>query len=40
MARYTVPKTRIARKFGEALFGADTVLSKEHYPPGQHGKSR
>ena len=32
MARYTGPKTRIARKFGEAIFGADKVLSKKNYP--------
>ncbi len=40
MARYTGPKTRIARKFGEAIFGADKILSKKNYPPGQHGNSR
>ena len=40
MARYTGPKSRIARKFGEAIFGADKVLSKRNYPPGQHGTSR
>ena len=40
MARYTGPKTRIARKFGEAIFGADKVLSKKNFPPGQHGNSR
>lgn len=40
MARYTGPKTRIARKFGEPIFGADKVLSKKNYPPGQHGNSR
>ncbi len=40
MARYTGPKTRIARKFGEAIFGADKVLSKKNYPPGQHGNTR
>ena len=40
MARYTGPKTRIARKFGEAIFGADKVLSKKNYPPGHHGNSR
>lgn len=40
MARYTGPKTRIARKFGEGIFGADKVLSKKNYPPGQHGNSR
>ena len=38
MARYTGPKSRIARKFGEGIFGADKVLSKKNYPPGQHGK--
>ena len=32
MARYTGPKTRIARKFGEAIFGPDKVLSKKNYP--------
>ena len=40
MARYTGPRTRIARKFGEAIFGADKVLAKKNYPPGQHGNSR
>ena len=40
MPRYTGPKSRIARKFGEAIFGADKVLSKRNYPPGQHGNSR
>ena len=40
MARYIGPKSRIARKFGEAIFGADKVLSKKNYPPGQHGNSR
>jgi len=40
MARYTGPKTRIARKFGEAIFGPDKVLSKKNYPPGQHGNMR
>ncbi|MCD8265133.1 MAG: 30S ribosomal protein S4 [Tannerellaceae bacterium] len=40
MARYTGPKTRIARKFGEAIFGPDKVLSKKNYPPGQHENSR
>lgn len=37
MARYTGPKTKIARKFGEAIFGEDKVLAKKNYPPGQHG---
>ena len=40
MARYTGPKSRIARKFGEAIFGADKVLSKKNYAPGQHGHGR
>jgi small subunit ribosomal protein S4 len=40
MARYTGPKTRIARKLGEPIFGADKVLSKKNYPPGQHGLNR
>ncbi len=40
MARYTGPKTRIARRFGEAIFGPDKVLSKRNYPPGQHGNNR
>ena len=40
MARYTGPKSRIARKFGEGIFGADKVLSKKNYPPGQHGNAR
>lgn len=40
MARYTGPKSRIARKFGEPIFGEDKVLSKKNYPPGQHGNNR
>jgi len=40
MARYTGPKTKIARKFQEAIFGPDKVLSRKNYPPGQHGNSR
>ena len=40
MARYTGPKSRIARKFGEAIYGEDKVLSKKNYPPGQHGVNR
>ena len=40
MARYTGPKTKIARKFGEPIFGEDKVLEKRNYPPGQHGNSR
>lgn len=40
MARYTGPKTKIARKFGEPIFGDDKVLAKKNYPPGQHGQNR
>lgn len=40
MARYIGPKSKIARKFGEAIFGPDKVLSKKNYPPGQHGNNR
>lgn len=40
MARYIGPKSKIARKFGEAIFGPDKVLSKKNYPPGQHGNTR
>ena len=37
MARYTGPSTKIARKFGEPIFGADRNFEKRNYPPGQHG---
>ncbi len=40
MARYIGPKTKIARKFGEPIFGPDKVLEKKNYPPGQHGQNR
>ena len=40
MARYTGPKTKIARKFGEPIFGADKSFEKRNYPPGQHGNNR
>jgi len=40
MARYTGPKSKIARKFREPIFGPDKVLDKKNYPPGQHGNSR
>lgn len=40
MARYTGPKTKIARKFGEPIFGPDKTLAKKNYPPGQHGLNR
>jgi len=37
MARYTGPKSKIARKFKEPIFGPDKALEKKNYPPGQHG---
>ena len=37
MARYTGPSTKIARKFGEPIFGKDKDFEKRNYPPGQHG---
>ena len=37
MARYTGPSTKIARKFGEPLFGSDKYFEKRNFPPGQHG---
>lgn len=40
MARYTGPKTKIARKFGEAIFGEDRAFEKRNYPPGQHGMTK
>jgi small subunit ribosomal protein S4 len=40
MARYTGPKSKIARKFGEAIFGSDKSFEKRNYPPGQHGNNR
>jgi len=40
MARYTGPKTKIARKFGEAIFGDDKNFEKRNYPPGQHGAGK
>lgn len=40
MARYTGPKTKIARKFGEAIFGEDKAFEKRNYPPGQHGMAK
>ncbi|MBJ6366887.1 30S ribosomal protein S4 [Snuella sedimenti] len=40
MARYTGPKTKIARKFGEAIFGEDKSFEKRNYPPGQHGNAK
>ncbi|OZV66836.1 30S ribosomal protein S4 [Winogradskyella aurantia] len=40
MARYTGPKTKIARKFGQPIFGDDKAFEKRNYPPGQHGNNR
>ena len=40
MARYIGPKSKIARRFGEPIFGADKVLSRRNFPPGQHGNNR
>lgn len=40
MARYLGPKSKIARKFREPIFGPDKVLDRKNYPPGQHGNSR
>lgn len=40
MARYTGPTTKIARKFGEPIFGPDKVLEKKNYPPGMHGMNK
>jgi len=40
MARYIGPKSRIARKFKEPIFGPDKVLEKKNYPPGMHGLSK
>ncbi|MDB5120570.1 MAG: rpsD [Sphingobacteriales bacterium] len=40
MARYTGPKSKIARRFREPIFGADKALERKNYPPGMHGTSR
>ena len=40
MARYIGPKSKIARKFGEPIYGPDKVLEKKNYPPGFHGQAR
>ena len=40
MARYIGAKTKIARKFGDPIFGPDKYLQKKNYPPGQHGVSK
>jgi len=40
MARYRGPKSKIARKFSDSIFGADKSLDKKPYPPGQHGQAK
>lgn len=40
MARYTGPKSKIARKFREAIYGPDKALERKNYPPGQHGQAK
>ncbi|MBN1599586.1 MAG: 30S ribosomal protein S4 [Bacteroidales bacterium] len=40
MARYTGPRTKIARKFGDAIFGADKSFERKNYPPGFHGANK
>lgn len=40
MARYTGPSTKIARKFGEPIFGPDKSFERKNYPPGQHGLAK
>ena len=40
MARYTGPKTKIARKFGEPIYGPDKYFEKRNYPPGMHGANK
>lgn len=40
MARYTGPKSKVARRFREAIFGRDKALERKNYGPGQHGNSR
>lgn len=40
MARYLGPKSKVARRFGEPIFGPDKAQEKRNYPPGQHGQSR
>lgn len=40
MARYIGPRSKIARKFGEAIYGVDKYFEKKNYPPGQHGQNK
>ena len=40
MARYTGSTSKVARKFGEPIYGPDSSLQKKNYAPGQHGPSK
>lgn len=40
MARYTGPTTKIARRFGEPIYGSDKSYERKSYPPGMHGKNK
>ena len=40
MARYTGPRSKIARKFGEPIYGPDKYLDRKNFPPGQHGLTK
>jgi small subunit ribosomal protein S4 len=40
MARYLGPKSKIARRFREPIFGPDKALEKKNYPPGMHGLAK
>ncbi len=40
MARYTGPKSKIARRFRDPIFGPDKALERRSYGPGQHGPSK
>ena len=40
MGRYTGPRTKISRRFGEPIFGPDKVLERRPNPPGQHGANK
>jgi len=40
MARYTGPRSKISRKFGEPIYGPDKVLERKNYPPGMHGTNK
>jgi small subunit ribosomal protein S4 len=40
MARYRGPQTKIARKFGDAIYGADKYFERKNYPPGFHGVNK